>query len=155
MSDEAWRVVDTRGDVRTVIVRRLWESSNGPQSRWRIEAPGEMAWIDCDHDDTPREALCRWATWRVSEIRGPGELTTAEQCAALEARTAELSAALRATAPTCGDCVRLATHESSDGVAVSCDACRATRWRRRPDWRELPHAATLRSLDRAAERTEK
>ncbi len=107
MGAETWRVVDFAGVVGEVTVRCVWESPDDPRSRWRLEAPGMSADIDCDEDDTPREALCRWAAFRVAEIRGPGEATTAEQLAEKEAEIARLRAALWSYMPSCERYVRL------------------------------------------------
>ena len=102
MSAQVWRVVDTRGVTREMTAELLIAATEHTSARWRFtHNSGEVTYdVDADDDTAPREALCRWAAFRITEIRGPGELTTAEQLAAVQAST---DAAEARVAELCAD----------------------------------------------------
>lgn len=75
-------------------------------------------------------------------------VTEVERAQTAERRVTELTAALRSTAHLCDmGCDRFATHSDREWQPprYACDNCAKPGHRR--DWRELPHAAVLRSLD--------
>lgn len=94
MTAKTWRIVDAQGVTRTVTAELLIAATHRTSARWRIthDWGRSTADVDADDDTNPCEALCRWAAFRVAEIRGPGELTTAEQLAAAQARIATTEA---------------------------------------------------------------
>lgn len=147
MSAQVWRVL-TPGDLRYVTVKPdrpagFVASTAGSNTRSR--------------SISAHYAVVRLAVrlgWEVTEIRGPGEATTAEQLAAATARAqaaeqecARLRAALREYATRCegANCARLATQEDAAAIAAMCDECASTD--RVTEWHQRPHADVLRSLD--------
>jgi hypothetical protein len=90
MTTETWRVVAEGGEAHDVVVRpRVELGSDHPERR--------------TEPTPPRVLVIEWARRRglaIVEIRGPGELTTAEQVAAMRERceTAARDVATRAKA---------------------------------------------------------
>jgi hypothetical protein len=149
VSTQVWRVLTPYGTSHDVTVR-----DDG--SSWWARNPGGVIGT-AFRGDTPNRAVLRLAErlgWEVTEIRGPGEATTAEQLAAATARAEaaeqecpRLRAALRFHAPKCDRCVKLATHADVERMPphYACDHC-ASRLASRA-WTPLYTADVLRSLD--------
>ena len=83
-----WRVVDARGVTTTITAECVIPGGDHTSARWRFtyDEGKASADVDADDDTNPREALCVWAGYQVTEIRGPGEATTAEQLADMAAK---------------------------------------------------------------------
>ena len=125
-----WRVVDARGVTTTITAECVIPGGDHTSARWRFtyDEGKASADVDADDDTNPREALCVWAGYQVTEIRGPGEATTAEQLADMAAK---LDAARDQLAAVTVDAVtaeraRDEAQARAEGRALVCRGCAGT-----------------------------
>lgn len=147
MSAERWRVVHADGRETVVSCTRGFCRGGWLNGRRGWVLTVEMiAGTEYSIAETSREAVAGSLTALgcddAVEIRGPGELTSAEQ---LAQRNAALSAALFEYSPECEECAGVATHVFYDDVSrYVCDRHRITLPAHGVF--ELEHAEVLRSL---------